>query len=312
MKDCDVLLMLGTDFPYGQFYPEKAKIIQVDIRGENIGRRARVEVGLVGGVKETLEGLLTRLKEHKNNAHLETARHNYQTSLKEMNDLAQEGSVKKPIHPQFATRLINELAVQDAIFTCDVGTPTVWAARYLRMNGQRRLIGSFNHASMAGAMPQAIGAQLTFPDRQVVALCGDGGFSMLMGDLLTIRQLKLPVKLIIFNNSTLSFVDQEMKFTGLLSFGVHLDNPNFAKMAESIGILGVRIEEPEKVKSQLTEAFRLTGPVLIDLVVNPVELAMPPHIDKEQAKGFGIFMLKAVLNGRSDEVTEMIKTNFDR
>ena len=312
MKDCDVLLMLGTDFPYEQFYPEKAKIIQVDIRGENIGRRARVEVGLVGGVKETLEGLLTRLQEHKDSDHLVTARKNYQTSLKEMNDLAQEGSGKKPIHPQFAARLIDELAAKDAIFTCDVGTPTVWAARYLRMNGRRRLIGSFNHASMAGAMPQGIGAQITFPDRQVVALCGDGGFSMLMGDLLTIRQLKLPVKLIIFNNSTLSFVDQEMKATGLLSFGVHLDNPNFAQMAESMGIPVFRIEEPEKVQSQLTEAFRSAGPVLIDLVVNPVELAMPPHIDKEQAKGFGIFMLKAVLNGRSDEVTEIIKTNFGR
>jgi pyruvate dehydrogenase (quinone) len=312
MKDCDVLLMLGTDFPYEQFYPEKAKIIQVDIRGENIGRRARVEMGLVGGVKETLKGLLNRLKANKDSNHLETARKNYQISLKEMNDLAQEGSAEKPIHPQFAARLINELAAQDAIFTCDVGTPTVWAARYLRMNGQRRLLGSFNHASMAGAMPQAIGAQLTFPRRQVVALCGDGGFSMLMGDLLTIRQLKLPVKLIIFNNSKLSFVDQEMKAAGLLSFGVHLDNPNFAKMAESMGIHGIRIEEPEKVQSQLTEAFSATGPVLIDLVVNPVELAMPPHIDQEQAKGFGLFMLKAVLNGRSDEVTEIIKTNLVR
>src|SRR6202045_1729752 len=240
MMDCDTLLMLGTDFPYQQFYPEKATIIQVDIRGEQIGRRTKVDLGVVGDVKTTLRALLPNLTEKKDDQHLSASIQHYQKTRKELDDLAVAEPGQKPIHPQYVAKVINELAAQDAIFTCDVGTPTIWAARYLAMNGKRRLLGSFSHGSMASALPQAIGAQLVYPDRQVITLSGDGGLAMLMGDLLSLRQLDLPVKLIVFNNSALAFVELEMKAAGMLDFATDLLNPDFAKLAEAAGVLGLR------------------------------------------------------------------------
>lgn len=219
---------------------------------------------------------------------------------------------RKPIHPQYLTRIVNELAAPDAIFTADVGSPTMWAARYLTMNGKRRLLGSFNHGSMANAMPQAIGAQLTFPDRQVISLSGDGGFAMLMGDILTIRQLKLPVKLVVYNNGALGFVELEMKAAGLLNFGSTLDNPDFSKMAEAIGIRGIRIEDPADVQEGIQAALAHDGPVLIDAVVNRQELSMPPKIEFDQAKGFTLYMLKAVFNGKGDEILDLAVSNLWR
>jgi len=200
----------------------------------------------------------------------------------------------------------------DAIFTCDVGTPTVWAARYLTMNGQRRLIGSFNHGSMANAMPQALGAQAAFPNRQVVALCGDGGFAMLMGDFLSLIQLKLPVKLVIFNNSVLGFVAMEMKAGGYLTDGTDLENPNFAAIAQAAGIKGIRVEKSADLDAALEEAFATDGPVVVDVVTAKEELAMPPQIKFEQAKGFSLYMLRAIINGRGDEIVELAKTNWLR
>jgi len=308
LMDCDTLLMLGTDFPYQQFYPKDAKVAQIDLRGENLGRRTRLDLGLVGDVGATLAALLPQLPVKEDRAHLDRALAHYRKTRRELNDLAVGEPGKKPIHPQYLTRLVDELAAPDAIFTCDVGLPTLWAARYLTMNGRRRLLGSFSHGSMASAMPQAIGAQHACPGRQVISLSGDGGFSMLMGDLLTIRQLQLPVKIVIFNNGSLGFVEIEMKAAGFLPLGTTLDNPDFAKLATAAGLFGVRVEDPAELGPGLAQAFAHPGPALIDVVINRQELARPPSIQLAQIKGFSLYMLKAVLNGRGDEVLDLAKT----
>jgi pyruvate dehydrogenase (quinone) len=314
MRDCDVLLMLGTDFPYRQFYPEGngVRIAQVDLRPENIGRRAAVDLGVVGDVGATLRALLPLLDEKLDGAHLARARRHYAKARKALNELAVGTPGKRLIHPQQVAKAISDLAAEDAIFTCDVGLPTVWAARYLAMNGKRRLLGSFWHGSMANAMAQAVGAQAAFPSRQVVSLSGDGGFAMLMGDFLTLTQYKLPVKVVVFNNGTLGFVELEQKSTGFLDFGVDLRNPNFAAMAEAVGIRGIRLEDAAEVEEGLTAAFAHPGPVLVDAVVNRTELAMPPSITLEMAKGFTLYMAKAVISGRADEVVDLAKTNLWR
>ena len=208
--------------------------------------------------------------------------------------------------------MVDELAAEDAVFTCDVGTPTVWAARYLRMNGKRRLLGSFIHGSMANALPQAIGAQAAFPGRQVISLSGDGGLAMLLGDVLTLKQLRLPVKLVVFNNSSLGFVELEMKAAGLIDYGTDLVNPNFAKLAESADILGLRVEKPECLRPALQRALAHDGPALVEVIVNRQELSMPPTITVQQALGFSLYMVRAVLNGRGDEVVDLAKTNLFR
>jgi pyruvate dehydrogenase (quinone) len=312
MEDCDAVLLLGTNFPYRQFYPKQARIAQVDIRPENLGRKAPIELGLVGDLAATIDALLPLVSAKADRTHLDRACSHYAKTRKALDDLAVGSPGKPPIHPQHVARVISELAADDAIFTCDVGEPTVWAARYLRMSGKRRLIGSFNHGSMANAMAQAIGAQVVFPNRQVISLSGDGGFAMLMGDFLSLRQLKLPVKIIVFNNGTLGFVELEQKSAGFLDFGVELDNPNFAAMAEAAGVRGIRIEDPGDVERALGDALADRGPVLVDAVVNRQELTMPPKITAEMAKGFGLFMLKAVFSGRGDEVLDLARTNLWR
>ena len=310
MMDCDTLLMLGTDFPYQQFYPEKATIIQVDIRGEQIGRRTKVDLGVVGDVKTTLRALLPNLTEKADDQHLSASIQHYQKTRKELDDLAVGETEQKSIHPQYVAKVINELAAKDAIFTCDVGTPTIWAARYLAMNGKRRLLGSFSHGSMASALPQAIGAQLVYPDRQVITLSGDGGLAMLMGDLLSLRQLDLPVKLIVFDNSALGFVELEMKAAGILDFATELHNPDFAKMAEAAGVLGLKANVPEQVRPMLAQALSHPGPALVEVVVNRQELIVPPSVKLDQVMGFSLFMMKAVINGRGNEVIDLLKTNL--
>jgi pyruvate dehydrogenase (quinone) len=314
MRDCDVLLMLGTDFPYRQFYPEGngVCIAQVDLRPENIGRRVPVDLGVVGDVRATLAALLPLLKGKRDGKHLSQAQQHYAKSRKELDDLAKGTPGKRLIHPQQIAKAISDQAAADAIFTCDVGLPTVWAARYLAMNGKRRLLGSFWHGSMANAMAQAIGAQAAFPGRQVISLSGDGGFSMLMGDFISLTQLKLPVKVVVFNNGTLGFVELEQKSTGFLDFGVDFENPNFATMAKAMGIYGVRLEDPADVERGIAAALAHDGPVLIDAVVNRTELAMPPSITLEMAKGFTLFMVKAVMSGRAEEVIDLAKTNLWR
>ena len=245
-------------------------------------------------------------------AHLKKFVSHYQKVRKDLDDLAIGTPGKKPIHPQYVARTIDEISSTDAIFTCDVGTPTIWAARYLKMNGKRRLLGSFNHGSMASAVPQAIGAQLQFPDRQVVTLSGDGGLAMLLGDLLSMRQLNLPVKMVVFNNSALSFVELEMKAAGFLENGTTLINPNFSDLAKSVGIHGIRVEDPADLKAALAEAFQYKGPALVDVVVNRLELSMPPTITRDQAVGFSVWALKAVLNGRGSELVDLAASNLLR
>jgi pyruvate dehydrogenase (quinone) len=208
--------------------------------------------------------------------------------------------------------MIDQMADDGAIFTCDVGTPTIWACRYLTMNGKRRLLGSFSHGSMANALPQAIGAQLARPHGQVVSLSGDGGFAMLMGDFLTLRQLNLPIKVVIFNNGSLAFVELEMIAAGLLDYGSRLNNPNFGEIAEAAGIKGIRIEDPAEVESGLRAAFGHDGPAIVDVVVNRQELSMPPKITLNQAVGFNLYAMRAILNGRGDEIVDLAKTNLLR
>ena len=311
MEACDALVMLGTDFPYRQFYPKNARIAQVDIRPQAIGRRAPVDIGVVGQVGPTLSALMPRLKVKSDRRHLDAALKDYASARKSLDELA-TGRPGGRLHPQHIMRVISEQAADDAIFTPDVGLPIVWAARYLKMNGKRRLIGSYWHGSMANAMPQAIGAQAASPGRQVISLSGDGGFTMLMGDLLSLVQLKLPVKVFVFNNGTLGFVELEQKSTGFLPTGTDLVNPNFAQMAEAIGIKGVRIEDPKDVEERVKEALAHPGPVVIDAVVARSELAMPPAVTVEMAKGFTLYMLKAILSGRGDEIVELARTNLRR
>jgi pyruvate dehydrogenase (quinone) len=305
IMEADTLLMLGTDFPYTQFYPEKATIIQVDLRGEHLGRRTRLDLGLIGDVKATLSALLPLLEEKPDDRHLRKFVRHYEEVRKDLNELAVGHPGRKPMHPQYVAKIVDELAADDAIFSCDVGTPTVWAARYLTMNGKRRLLGSFNHGSMANAMPQAIGAQLAFPERQVVTFSGDGGLAMLLGDLLSLRQHKLPVKIVVFSNSALSFVELEMKAAGILGDGTELVNPDFVALAQAAGVFGVRVEDPADLKEAVTAAFQHRGPALVDAVVNRTELSMPPTIKLDQAVGFNLWALKAVLNGRGNEVIDL-------
>jgi pyruvate dehydrogenase (quinone) len=312
MLDCEVLLMLGTDFPYRQFYPQGrgVRIAQVDIRAENIGRRAAVDLAVVGDVRATLQALLPLLTQKRDTAHLTQAQEHFAKVRVGLDGLATPG--RRLIHPQQIASAISEHAAQDAVFTCDVGLPTVWAARYLKMNGKRRLVGSFWHGSMANALAQSIGVQAAFPGRQVVSLSGDGGFTMLMGDFLSLAQLRLPVKVVVFNNSALGFIELEQKSSGFVNTGTELVNPNFAAMAEAVGVRGIRLEDPGEVEEGIATALAHNGPVLVDAVVNRTELAMPPSITAEMAKGFTLYMVKAVMSGRGDEVIDLARTNLWR
>jgi pyruvate dehydrogenase (quinone) len=314
MLDCDVLLMLGTDFPYRQFYPEgdAVRIAQIDIRAENIGRRAQVDLGVVGDVGATIQVLLPLLVGKRDGAHLAKAQQHYAKARAGLDRLAVGTPGKGLIHPQQIAKAISDHAAEDAIFTCDVGLPTVWAARYLKVNGKRRLMGSFWHGSMANALAQTIGAQKAFPHRQVISLSGDGGFTMLMGDLLSLSQLKLPIKIVVFNNGALGFIELEQKATGFLATGTELRNPNFALMAEAVGIRGIRLEDAGEVREGITAALAHDGPVLIDAVVNRTELVMPPSLTLEMTKGFSLYMVKAIINGRGDEILDLAKTNLWR
>jgi pyruvate dehydrogenase (quinone) len=312
MLDCDTLLMIGTDFPYEQFFPKDATIVQIDLRGEQIGRRSKVDFGFVGDTKTTLRALLPRLERNQSEAHLKASLEHYRKARAGLDELASGESKEKIIHPQYVARVLDELAAQDAVFSCDVGTPTIWAARYLKMNGKRRLLGSFTHGSMANALPQAIGVQASYPGRQVISMSGDGGLAMLLGDLLTLRQHELPVKLIVFKNNSLAFVELEMKSAGFVDFATDLHNPNFAKLAEAAGLLGLSAETPGQVAPMIAQALKYDGPALVEIPVSRQELSMPPTITYEEAKGFSLFVLKAVLSGRGHEVIDLAKVNLFR
>jgi pyruvate dehydrogenase (quinone) len=310
MEHCDALLILGSDFPYRSFYPEEARIVQVDIRGEQIGRRVPVDVALVGTVKETIAALMDRLDTERETDHLDRMTAHYRRTRRRLDALSHRRGDHGPIHPQVLARAIDTIADHDAVFIADVGTPTVWAARYLSMNGHRRLLGSFNHGSMANALPQAIGAQAAAPGRQVIALCGDGGLAMMMGELLTLRQLGLPVKVIVFNNGALGFVELEMKADGFVNFGTDLDNPSFAQIGRAVGLHGVRIDRPSELGDGLRSAFAHPGAAVAEVMTERQELSIPPGITVAQAKGFTLWATRSVLSGRADELVQVARSNL--
>jgi pyruvate dehydrogenase (quinone) len=312
MEHCDALLMLGTDFPYRQFYPKDATVLQVDIRGEQIGRRTRVDASLVGTVKDTIDALLPRLTPKAATEHLDQMRAHYRKARARLDDLAVNDRNRTPMHPQFVAKTIDRLAAEDAVFLPDVGTPVIWAARYLHMNGQRRLVGSFNHGTMANALPQAIGVQASNPGRQVITLSGDGGLAMLLGELITLRQQKLPVKIVVFTNGALSFVELEMKAAGFVNYGTELENPDFAAVAQALGIHGERVERPDDLEAAVRAALDHDGPALVEAMVARQELSIPPAITYEQVKGFTLYATRTVLSGRGDELIDLASTNIRR
>jgi pyruvate dehydrogenase (quinone) len=312
MKSCDTLLMLGTDFPYRQFFPEGARIAQVDIRPDALGNRCALDLGVVGSVSDTLRALLPLIAEKGDSTHLNEALADYRKARADLDALAESSPNSKLIHPQYVSRIVSELAADDAIFSCDVGTPVAWAARYLKMNGRRRLVGSLSHGSMANAMLQAIGAQCAYPKRQVISFSGDGGFTMMMGDFVTLLQTGLPVKVVVLNNGTLGFVEMEMKASGFLDAGCDLKNPDFAAMAQSMGIKGVRVDKPQALASAVRDILDHEGPALLDVVSARQELVMPPAKTLEEAEKFSLFMLKAVLDGRAGQLIDLAKVNLTR
>lgn len=312
IDESEVLLMLGTDFPYQQFYPEKATVIQVDIRGRHLGRRTPVDLGLVGTVADTLSALQPLLQQKRDRTHLDRCLQHYRKTRSSLDALAVNDRDRTPIRPEYVAAEASRLASDDAVFTVDVGSPVVWAARYLTMNGKRRLIGSFNHGTMACALPLAIGAQAVDRRRQVVAFAGDGGLTMLFGELISLAQNRLPVKIVVFNNSSLNFVELEMKAAGIVNFGTDLQNPNFADVAEALGMFGRRVERPGDLDAALAEAFAHEGPAVIDVVTERQELSVPPSITLEQAKGFSLYAIRTVLAGRCEELLDLFTANVAR
>jgi pyruvate dehydrogenase (quinone) len=310
MHECDLLILLGTDFPYAQFMPPDCKIVQVDIKPERLGRRAKVDMGLCGSVKDTLTALLPLVAAKKDDSFLKAQLELYAEVKKQMKSYVDDGGTTDNIHPEMVASVLDKLATDDAIFTVDTGMSCVWGARYINATGKREMLGSFNHGSMANAMPMAIGAALTCPDRQVIAMCGDGGISMLLGDLATITQYKLPVKIIVFNNRSLGMVKLEMEVAGLPDWQTDMINPDFALVAQAMGIKGITITEPGNVKQALQQALQFDGPVLVNIMTDPNALAMPPKIEFEQVKGMALSMTKLVLNGRMEEVLDTVKSNY--
>jgi pyruvate dehydrogenase (quinone) len=312
IREAEVLLMLGTDFPYQQFYPENATVIQVDIRGRHLGRRTPVDIGLVGTVKDTITALQPLLHDKTDRDHLSRAVRHYRKTRASMDALAVNDRDRTPIRPEYVAGTIDRLAAGDPVFTYDVGSPVIWAARYLTMNGRRRLIGSSTHGTMACALPHAVGAQTPDRNRQVVALAGDGGLTMLFGELLTLVQNKLPVKVVVFNNASLSFVELEMKAAGIVNFGTDLHNPDFAAVARALGLCCARVEKPGDLESGLARAFAHDGPAVVDVVTARQVLSIPPAITAEQAKGFTLYAIRTILAGRGDELLDLVTTNVAR
>ena len=310
MHESDVVILLGTDFPYEHFMPVTNKIIQVDKKPERLGRRAKLEMGLTGKIKDTIAALLPLIKEKEDDSFLNAQLEFYEKVKENLNVYVKDSGFEDHISPEFVASTINEMANDDTIFTVDTGMCCVWGARYIHGTGKRIMLGSFNHGSMANAMPMAIGAQLAYPERQVVAFCGDGGLSMLLGDLATIKQYDLPIKLIVFNNRSLGMVQLEMQVEGLPNNETDMVNPDFEMVAQAMGFRGISVTKPEDVKRSLQEAFAHDGPVLVSVFTNPQALAMPPKMEFDQMKGYALSMSKMILSGRMDEVLDMVKTNY--
>ena len=310
MHESDLLILLGTDFPYTQFMPTDCKIVQVDIKPERIGRRAKVTMGLQGSIKDTLEVLLPMISQKEDDSFLQAQLKIYAEVKEKMQTYVEDTGKRDMIHPEFVATTIDQLADDDAIFTVDTGMSCVWGARYINATGKRKMLGSFTHGSMANAMPHAIGAALACPDKQVIAFCGDGGLSMLLGDLATITQYNLPIKIVVFNNRSLGMVKLEMEVAGLPDWQTDMVNPDFALVAQAMGMKGITIKDPDDVKQGIREALHFKGPALINIMTDPNALAMPPKIEFEQVKGMALSMTKLILNGRMEEVLDTVKANY--
>ncbi|WP_279110516.1 thiamine pyrophosphate-dependent enzyme [Bartonella apis] len=308
VEHCDTLLLLGTDFAYTQFYPDKATIIQVDEDGTHLGRRHPVNMGLIGDVKSTAAALLKYVDEKKDTGFLDQC---LKTKAEAEKAEAKETAVSKSIiHPQYLVSLINQYADDDALVTGDCGSPMVWLLRHFKTNGKRRTLASLSHGTMANALPQAIGFKKAYKNRQVISLSGDGGLAMLMGELLTVVQEKIDVKIVVFNNSSLNFVELEQKVEGLVDHYTDLQNPDFAKLAESIGIKGWKVDEPEELESSVKAFLSAKGPALLDVKTSGYELVMPPKVTAGEVSGMALYGTKAIMQGRVKDVTDLLIHNF--
>lgn len=310
IEDADLLILLGTDFPYDQFLPD-TRTAQVDRAAERIGRRTEVAVPVHGDVLPTLRALLPLVAAKKSDRFLNRMLKKHDRLMnKAVGAYTRKADKLVPIHPEYAASVLDEVAAEDAIFTADTGMCNVWTARYIRPLGTRRLIGSFLHGSMANSLPQAIGAQLSYPDRQVVSVSGDGGLSMLLGELITVATLNIPVKVMLFNNSTLGMVKLEMLVDGLPDFGVDVPDTNYAAIAEAMGLHARRVVEPTDLERAYRDAFAHPGPALIEVMTDPQALSLPPKITTEQVFGFATAMSKIVLNKGAGEVVSMARSNL--
>jgi pyruvate dehydrogenase (quinone) len=310
MHACDVLVLLGTDFPYESFLPANPKIAQVDVRAERLGRRSKLDLGLCGDVRETIRALLPLVQPVTDRAFLDAMLKEHAAARQKLRAYVDHVGTRRPIHPEHVAATVNELAAKDAVFTVDTGMCAVWGARYVEAAKDRRIVGSFNHGSMANALPQAIGAQTAYPGRQVISFSGDGGLAMLMGELLTLAQYQLPVKIVLFDNHRLGMVSLEQEVGGYPQFGVELKNPNFAALAEAVGLTGLRVEDPAEVRPAVEKALATKGPVLVDVVTDPNVLAMPPKATVEQAKGFALAMTKMAFTGEAADVMDTVMANW--
>ncbi|MCU1482768.1 MAG: pyruvate dehydrogenase [Subtercola sp.] len=317
IHDADLLILLGTDFPYTQFLPEggtgrgEVVIAQVDARAEHLGRRASVQIPVHGDVLATLAAVTPLVSRTADRAFLDKTLKRHQKLLGSVvGAYAKNVEKKTPIHPEYAASLLDDVAADDTIFTADTGMCNVWTARYINPNGRRRIIGSYLHGSMANALPQAIGAQISHPGRQVVSVSGDGGLSMLLGELVTVAAYKLPVKIVVFNNSTLGLVKVEMLVDGYPDFGVDVPMVDYAALANALGIYGQRVEKPTDVRGAFERAFAHDGPALVDVVTDPLALSLPPTITGGQVKGFSLAVSKIVMNGGVGEAVQLAKTNL--
>ncbi|QEM03742.1 ubiquinone-dependent pyruvate dehydrogenase [Mucilaginibacter rubeus] len=310
MHESDLILLLGTDFPYVPFIPQDKTLVQVDLQPERLGRRAKLDIGLWGDVKATITALMPLLERKTDNSFLKAQLQVHEKVKDHLLIYVNDKGKTDAIHPEAVAFIMDKLATDDAVFTVDTGMCCVWGARYITANGKRKLIGSFTHGSMANAMPQAIGAALAFPGRQIVAMCGDGGISMLLGDLATIKQYNLNIKIIVFNNRSLGMVKLEMEVAGIMDYQTDMENPDFAMVAEATGIKGITIHDPGQLESSMTQAMAHQGPVLVNVFTDPNALAMPPKLNFKMVKGMSLYMGKMMLGGKFEEVIDTLRANY--
>ena len=309
MHESDLIVMWGTDFPYFNFLPTKPAIVQIDRRGEVLGRRCRLDLGICGDVGGPGVALLGMVVVKNDSDPLDASQQRHAKDVKDMNAYMDGNDKESPIRPEQVTTAVNKYAAPDAVFTVDTGTPCIWSARFLCSTLGRKTLASFNHGSMANAMPMAIGAQKAYPNRQVVALCGDGGLSMLLGDLITIAQYKLPVKLMVYNNDCLDFIQLEMQAAGLIPWGINLDNPSFAAVADAVGIKGFVLDKSSQVDEMVQAFLKYPGAALLDARVDRDAIALPPYISLGQAADFSLAMVKQTLTGEVKQVWNTLAGN---